>query len=62
MKCCSMRDVIQAFIDQCRLRKSRNDEKKCKKEWEEWKKWEKWRKLIMINIIRDDNRFNESEE
>ena len=31
MRFCSMRDVIQVFIDQCRLRKSRNDEKNIKK-------------------------------
>ena len=27
-----MRDVIQVFIDQCRLRKSRHDEKNVKKD------------------------------
>ena len=30
MRCCSMRDIIQIFIDQYRLRKSRNDEKNVK--------------------------------
>ena len=32
MRCYSMRDIIQALIDQCRLRKSRNDEKNIKKD------------------------------
>ena len=31
MKCCSMRDITQALIDQCRLYKNRNDEKNIKK-------------------------------
>ena len=30
MRCYSVRDITQALIDQCRLRKSRNDEKNIK--------------------------------
>ena len=31
VRCCSMRDIIQAFINQCRLRKSRKNIKNIKK-------------------------------